>query len=65
MNTAQISTSGVPIIGRATRELVQVIDDLVAVRPTNWDDSTDPQQRAAWRAADAALARYGASHHGG
>lgn len=65
MNTAQISKSGVPLTGRATRELVQVIADLVAVRPTNWDGSTDPQQRAAWRAAEAALAHYGASHHGG
>jgi hypothetical protein len=37
-----------------------VIADLVAVRPANWEDSTDPQQRAAWRAADIALVQQGA-----
>lgn len=55
-----ISASGVPITSRTTRELVQVVSDLVAVRPTNWEDSRDPQQRAAWRAADAVLAKHGA-----
>lgn len=53
------SASGVPIAGCVKRELTQVIIDLVAVRPVNWEDSKDPQQRAAWQAADAALARMG------
>ena len=56
---APISASGVPITSRTTRELVQVVSDLVDVRPTNWEDSGDPQQRAAWRAADAVLAKHG------
>lgn len=56
---APISASGVPITSRTTRELVQVVSDLVDVRPTNWEDSRDPQQRAAWRAADAVLAKHG------
>jgi hypothetical protein len=56
---APISASGVPITSRVTRELVQVVSDLVDVRPTNWEDSRDPQQRAAWRAAEAVLARHG------
>ena len=54
-----IAASGVPITSRTTRELVQVITDLVDVRPTNWEDSRDPQQRAAWRAADVVLAKHG------
>lgn len=47
------------ITSRTTRELVQVITALVDVRPTNWQDSRDPQQRAAWQAADAVLAKHG------
>lgn len=58
--TAQRSTSGVPITVRRQLDLVKVIADLIAIRPTNWEDSTDPQQRAAWRAADIALAQQSA-----
>lgn len=53
-----IAASGVPITSRTTRELLQVVSDLVDVRPTNWKDSRDPQQRAAWCAADAVLAKH-------
>lgn len=59
MSAAPIAASGVPITSLTTRELVQVVSDLVDVRPTNWEDSRDPQQRAAWRAADAVLAKHG------
>lgn len=45
--------------GRTERDLLQVIVGLVDVRPVNWEDSRDPQQRDAWRAADAVLARFG------
>lgn len=58
--TVQCATSGVPITARRPLDLVKVIADLVAVRPANWEDSIDPQQRAAWRAADVALAQQGA-----
>ncbi|WP_020486588.1 hypothetical protein [Sphingomonas melonis] len=54
-----IAASGVPITAQATRELVQVITALVDVRPANWQDSQDPQQRAAWQAADVVLAKHG------
>ncbi len=51
----------VPATGVRTRnELVKVIDDLVSIRPSNWDDDRDPAQRDAWRAADAMLNRFGA-----
>jgi len=57
--TGNRSASGVPITARRQIDLVKVIADLVAVRPSNWEDSNDPQQRAAWRAADVALAEQG------
>lgn len=47
------------IDGLTVAGLGKVIEDLVDVRPTNWEDSRDPQQRAAWRAADAVLAKLG------
>ena len=28
---------------------------LIAIRPTNWNDEDDPEQQAAWQAADDAL----------
>lgn len=46
-------------------ELLKVIDDLVSVRPVNWEDSDDPEQRAAWRAAEAMLIRCGVRPRGG
>ncbi|MCP4028572.1 MAG: hypothetical protein GY736_19995 [Sphingomonas sp.] len=55
--TVQRTASGVPITARRALDLARVIADLVAVRPANWEDSTDPQQRAAWRAAEIALAQ--------
>jgi hypothetical protein len=58
--TVQRAASGVPITARRPLDLAKVIADLVAVRPANWEDSTDPQQRAAWRAADIALVQQGA-----
>lgn len=59
LSAAPVAASGVPITSRTTRELVQVITALVDVRPTNWQDSRDSQQRAAWQAADAVLAKHG------
>lgn len=55
-STAALSA---PIASHTARELVQVIRDLVGVRPVNWQDSNDPQQRAAWQAADTMLAKMG------
>ena len=30
----------------------RVLDDLIAIRPTNWDDPRDPAQSLAWQAAE-------------
>ena len=40
----------------ASPVVLAAIKGLVAVRPTNWDDVEDPEQQAAWQAADAAIA---------
>lgn len=60
-----IAPSDVPDAVRAVTSLLQVIDDLVSVRPVNWEDSRDPQQRAAWRAADETLVKFGMRRRGG
>ncbi len=36
--------------------MADALTALVAVRPSNWDDDDDPEQVAAWRAAEKALA---------
>lgn len=36
--------------------LLVALKGLVTVRPSNWDDGEDPEQQAAWTAADAAIA---------
>lgn len=41
----------------APRDMLKVIEDLVAIRPSNWEDDRDPEQRRAWRAADLMIAR--------
>lgn len=41
----------------ASPKLLAALKGLVAVRPVNWDDEDeDPEQAAAWREADAAIA---------
>lgn len=59
MAASSTAAPSAPIASRTARELVQVIRDLVGVRSGNWQDSNDPQQRAAWQAADAILAKIG------
>jgi hypothetical protein len=38
-------------------DLLAAMDGLRAVRHVNWDDGEDPEFTAAWKAADAALAK--------
>ncbi len=43
-------------VTRAAPQLLSALRGLQAVRPANWEDDEDPDQVAAWRAADAAVA---------
>ncbi|QNQ09292.1 hypothetical protein [Sphingomonas alpina] len=40
----------------ARPSVVAALNQISAVRPSNWEDDDDPDQLAAWRAVDAALA---------
>jgi hypothetical protein len=41
----------------AAPELLAALKAAQAIRPGNWDDDDDPDQAAAWRAVDAAIAK--------
>lgn len=43
-------------VTRAAPQLLSALRGLVAVRPADWDDAEDPDQVAAWTAADDAIA---------
>lgn len=48
-----------PLDGPATwaaLPMLSALRGLMTVRPSNWEDDEDPDQVAAWRAADAAIA---------
>ncbi|WGM45270.1 hypothetical protein KOAAANKH_00131 [Brevundimonas sp. NIBR10] len=49
-----IDTGDGPI--RAALPMLSALRGLIAIRPANWDDDEDPDQVAAWRAADTAIA---------
>jgi hypothetical protein len=42
-------------IAAAAPALFAALARLIAIRPENWDDDDDPDQVAAWRAADEAI----------
>lgn len=44
-----------PIV-RAAHEMQHALRGLIAIRPENWNDDEDPDQAAAWKAAEAAVA---------
>lgn len=44
----------------ALPDLLRAAQAVQAIRPDNWDDGDDPEQAAAWRLLDAALAKSGA-----
>lgn len=41
----------------AAPDMADALIALIAIRPSNWDDGEDPEQEAAWRAAEAALVK--------
>jgi hypothetical protein len=51
------------LIGYRRLDVAQVIDDLIAIRPSNWDEGSDPIQTEAWRAAERALQQLRAPLH--
>lgn len=53
----QAITNGAAIL--VVPALVGALRKLMAIRPFNWDDGDDPEQEAAWEAADDALTMAG------